>query len=87
MPCKDLAEEGAKKQPEHPRPCSAEPMEINMTTLKDAKVRDIDSEDINAEFSSAEYAKEINKYLKKQEVLFLHNSPLTIPCYSCVYFE
>ena len=68
VPRKDLVEEGAKKQQEHPRSCSVEPMEINMTTMKDAKVLDIDSEDINAEFSTAEYAKEINLYLKQREV-------------------
>ena len=68
-PFKDLAE-GQKKQPEHSRSCSVELMEVNITTLKDAKIRDIDSGDINAEFSSAEYAKDINTYLKKREVVY-----------------
>ena len=57
-----------------PRAYSVESTETDLMKLKGkpqqfADVRDIDSEDANKEYACAEYAKEISRYMKQQEVM------------------
>ncbi|CAB3999676.1 cyclin B [Paramuricea clavata] len=69
VPRKDLV---AAKMTGRPRAYSVEPMESDLATLKGkprqfVEVPDIDSGDTDKEYACAEYAKQINHYLKTRE--------------------
>jgi hypothetical protein len=91
VPREDL---GADKMTGRARAYSVEPMESDLATLKGkpqqfVEVPDIDGGDTDKEYACAEYAKQINHYLKTREVLLIYlmfKNELSLSFVLIIYF-